>query len=229
LAQEDQELTEYEHTFWQRMQDLTVKYQHAKSDHETMEQQIDMCMQQLAQLKRTYVYDDAFHISYDGHFGTINGFRLGRLPSQQVEWWEINAALGQVVLLLHTMARRCNFSFSKFKLHSNGSFSKMSKIDDPSNTYELYGSNDINIGRIFWNKRFNQALVMLLYCVNEFGTHAHTLDPNFKPPHAIGKDTIDQVSIKLQMSEVKVWTRALKYLLGNLKYLLAWTSKHQDH
>ena len=51
---------------------------------------------------------------HDGHFGTINTFRLGRLPSVPVEWNEINAAWGQTVLLLHTMALRLNFRFSRY-------------------------------------------------------------------------------------------------------------------
>lgn len=41
---------------------------------------------QLEALKRTNVHDDAFHIYYDGHFGTINSFRLGRLPCEPVCW-----------------------------------------------------------------------------------------------------------------------------------------------
>ncbi len=42
---------------------------------------------------------------HDGPFGTISGFRLGRTPEVAVEWDEINAAWGQAVLLLHTMAQ----------------------------------------------------------------------------------------------------------------------------
>jgi len=90
-------------------------------------------------LKKTNLYNDAFHIWHDGHFGTINGFRLGDLPSRQVRslgvahspltdpawhlltatdrhfqvpWDEINAAWGQAVLLLYTIAKKLNFKFS---------------------------------------------------------------------------------------------------------------------
>eukprot|EP00959_Pyramimonas_sp_CCMP1952_P076087 1590125-Pyramimonas_sp.AAC.1 len=35
-------------------------------------------------LRRTSVYNDAFHIWHSGPFGTINNFRLGRLPSAPV-------------------------------------------------------------------------------------------------------------------------------------------------
>ena len=48
---------------------------------------------QLQHLERTDVLNDVFHIWHDGHFGTINDFRLGRLPSQPVEWNEINAGI----------------------------------------------------------------------------------------------------------------------------------------
>lgn len=39
---------------------------------------------QLEKLKKTNVFNDVFHIWHDGHFGTINNFRLGRLPSVPV-------------------------------------------------------------------------------------------------------------------------------------------------
>jgi len=45
---------------------------------------LSVFMYAFCRLKRTNVFDDAFHIYYDGHFGTINGFRLGRLQSQPV-------------------------------------------------------------------------------------------------------------------------------------------------
>ena len=62
--------------------------------------------EQLERLKRTNVYNDVFRIWHDGHFGTINNFRLGLLPGHAVEWEEINAALGQACLLLYTTMRK---------------------------------------------------------------------------------------------------------------------------
>ena len=55
------------------------------------------------------------HLAYrhNGHFGTINNFRLGRLPSVPVEWSEINAAWGQTVLLLHSLAQKMKFKFQR--------------------------------------------------------------------------------------------------------------------
>jgi beclin len=82
----------------------------------------------LDKLERTNVYNDAFCIGHDGAFGTINGLRMGRVPGvpvsldiahhviltdSQVEWAEINAAWGQTLLLLYTIARKLDYSFSK--------------------------------------------------------------------------------------------------------------------
>lgn len=67
--------------------------------------QIKRSEEQLRRLQATNVYNHVFNIWHDGPFGTISGFRLGRTSSCPVEWDEINAAWGQAVLLLHTMAQ----------------------------------------------------------------------------------------------------------------------------
>ena len=67
--------------------------------------QIYRSEQQLKHLQATNVYNSIFNISHDGPFGTISGFRLGRTSGCAVDWEEINAAWGQAVLLLHTMAQ----------------------------------------------------------------------------------------------------------------------------
>ena len=70
-----------------------------------MPPQIEWSEAQLQRLQATNVYNDVFRIWHIGPFGTISGFRLGRTSKEPVEWTEINAAWGQAVLLLHTMAQ----------------------------------------------------------------------------------------------------------------------------
>eukprot|EP01006_Ploeotia_vitrea_P028790 TRINITY_DN61417_c0_g1_i2.p1 TRINITY_DN61417_c0_g1~~TRINITY_DN61417_c0_g1_i2.p1 ORF type:complete len:417 (-),score=233.12 TRINITY_DN61417_c0_g1_i2:61-1146(-) len=222
-------LNNFEHQFWEDYQDFQNQLNKINNEQLLVSRQVQVASTQLERLKRTNVFDDAFHISYDGHFGTINGFRLGRLPSQPVDWPEINAALGQVCLLLQTVAKHCNFTFSEYLLIPMGSFSKMAKKTDPDTTVELYGSNDINLGRLFWYRRFDQALTWLLSCVKEFGDYAHGVDKKFRLKYNIDKDQIQGLSIKLQFNQDHKWTKALKYMLSNLKFLLAWASKHSGH
>lgn len=57
-------------------------------------------------LQRTNIFNDSFFIWHQGPYATINGNRLGRLPTsstqnQQVDWPEVNAAWGCAALLLH--------------------------------------------------------------------------------------------------------------------------------
>ncbi len=47
-------------------------------------------------LQSTNALNDCFHIWFEGHFGTINGLRMGRLSSVPVDWNEINAAWGNI-------------------------------------------------------------------------------------------------------------------------------------
>jgi hypothetical protein len=128
-----------------------------------------------------------------------------------VDWAETNAALGQVLLLLLTMALKSNYKFTKYILLPAGSFSRMAKVEDSRSTYELYGSNDINLGRLFWYRRFDTALVWLLTCVQELSEWAASQDPSFKQQYPIKGDLISGVSIKLQFNADHKWTKALKY------------------
>jgi hypothetical protein len=53
---------------------------------------------------------------FDGHFGTINGQRMGRLRSQYIEWNEINAGWGYATLLLVCLAQKTGFAFTESAL-----------------------------------------------------------------------------------------------------------------
>lgn len=55
---------------------------------------------QLNHLTSVNVLDMTFLIHIQDQYGTINGLRLGRLPHELVEWNEINAAFGQIALLI---------------------------------------------------------------------------------------------------------------------------------
>ncbi len=83
-------------------------------------------------------------------------------------------------------------------------------------------------GRLFWYRRFDTALVWLLACIKEFGDFAATQDTRFTQRYAIKNDSIGDVSIKLQFNNEARWTKALKYMLTNLKFLLVWCSKRKE-
>lgn len=186
------------------------------------------CSRELRRLKGTSVLDDVFDIWFEGAFGTINGLRLGRLPSEQVEWAEINAALGHAALLVDTLAAAHHLRFPKHTLHLMGSFTKIAHNDEPKNLLELHGSGSLQLGRIFSGTRFDRALGMFLQCVGALVAHARrSATPSLgDAPYRIEDDKIGtsdaMLSIRLQFNQDELWTRALKYMLTDLKWLLAW-------
>ena len=53
---------------------------HNQEERDAILAEIEVSQAHLELLKRTNVLNDAFPIWHDGEFGTINNFRLGRLP-----------------------------------------------------------------------------------------------------------------------------------------------------
>ncbi|KAH8107998.1 APG6-domain-containing protein [Cristinia sonorae] len=178
----------------------------------------------LEKLERTNVYNDAFCIGHDGVFGTINGLRLGRVPGVPVEWAEINAAWGQTLLLLYTIARKLDYTFENYRLIPMGSFSRIERTTGDKATYELYGSGDLHIGRLLHNRRFDFAMVAFLECLKQLIDYVKSQDPHVDFPHQIVKDKIGEASVKVQFSQEEAWTRALRHVLLALKILLKWAT-----
>ncbi|KAF9227349.1 APG6-domain-containing protein [Gyrodon lividus] len=175
-------------------------------------------------LERTNVYNDAFCIGHDGVFGTINGLRLGRVPGVPVEWPEINAAWGQTLLLLYTIARKLDFTFDNYRLVPMGSFSRIERTVGDKAAYELYGSGDLHFGRLLHNRRFDFAMVAFLECLKQLMDYVKSQDPGVEFPHQITKDKIGEASVKLQFSQEEAWTRGLRHVLLALKIILKWTT-----
>mmetsp|Transcript_7424 Transcript_7424/g.10285 ORF Transcript_7424/g.10285 Transcript_7424/m.10285 type:complete len:464 (+) Transcript_7424:24-1415(+) len=228
LQSDSQQIDIIEQQYWENYTEFQHELEEFQNEHETIHTKLQNTKETLDKLKVTNVYNDTFYIWHDGHFGTINNFRLGRLPSQPVDWNEINAAWGQATLLLHTIAKKLNFKFSTYRLLPMGSNSKMEKLSDKS-SYELFGSSDISLGRLFWYRRFDTGMVAFLQCLSELGDYAESQDRTFKLPYKIDKDKIGDMSIKIQFNNEETWTKALKYMLTNLKYLLLFASKHSKH
>ncbi|KAF9010583.1 autophagy protein Apg6-domain-containing protein [Cyathus striatus] len=178
----------------------------------------------LEKLERTNVYNDAFCIGHDGIFGTINGLRLGRVPGVPVEWAEINAAWGQTLLLMYTIARKLDYKFENYRLVPMGSFSRIEKTTGDKASYELYGSGDLHFGRLLHNRRFDLAMVSFLDCLKHLMDYILSQDSNVSFPHQISKDRIGDVSVKLQFNQEEAWTRALRHVLLALKICLKWTT-----
>lgn len=169
--------------YWQECNEFQLALQTFHNERDSINLKYDYDSRQLEKLHKTNVYNDTFCIGHDGHFATINGFRLGRLPTQHVEWPEINAAWGQTLLLLHTIANKLNFEFKTYRLVPLGSFSRIDKIEGDRASYELYGSGEFGFGRMFLNRRFDNAMVAFLNCLQQLGDYAEQQGPKLELPY----------------------------------------------
>lgn len=224
LEAEEKALEEEEAEFWRSHNEHLLALAEQASRLASLRAAYAADYATLEKLERTNVYNDAFCIGHDGVFGTINGLRLGRVPGVPVEWPEINAAWGQTLLLLYTIARKLDYTFENYRLIPMGSFSRIERTVGDKATYELYGSGDLHLGRLLHNRRFDFAMVAFLECLKQLIDSVKSQDPTIEFPHQIVKDKIGEASVKLQFSQEEAWTRALRHVLLALKIVLKWTT-----
>jgi beclin 1 len=222
-----QTLDEEEEKYWKEYNEYKRQVLALEDEHRSVENQLKYAQMQLDKLKKTNVFNATFHIWHSGHFGTINNFRLGRLPSVPVEWHEINAAWGQTVLLLYSLAKKMNLVFQRYRLVPYGNHSYIESLTDKSKELPLYGSGGF---RFFWDAKFDQAMVAFLDCLQQFKEEVEKGDTGFCLPYRMEKGKIEDnstgtsYSIKIQFNSEEQWTKALKFMLTNLKWGLAWVS-----
>jgi beclin 1 len=125
LQAESNDLDARESAYWDDFNDFKLALERHVDERDSLVVSVEQTGRQLERLRRTNVFNDAFHVWFDGPFGTVNGFRLGRLPNVAVEWDEINAAWGMTCLLLSTMANAVKLEFTQYTLQPMGSFSKV--------------------------------------------------------------------------------------------------------
>ncbi|KAK6464168.1 autophagy protein Apg6-domain-containing protein [Scheffersomyces coipomensis] len=85
-----------------------------------------MHLNHLDKLRNMNIYTTLFNITFDDNdkYALINGFRLG----YKIVWPEVNAALGQIVVLLIFLINRLKFNLIDYKLLPMGSHSQIIKF-----------------------------------------------------------------------------------------------------
>ena len=211
---------------------LSDRLNHLRSEYaESVEQAvaIDEALQRttasLDRYKQLNAVNDAFYIWYSGPFATINAFRLGNLPNKPVEFTEINAALGQTALVLHIISSRAGIKFKRYIIAPLGSFPRIIKADDRKTSFPLF--IDPSSFSFFPKRNFNQALLGLMDCIQEFGDYISSYDPTLSAPYRIslGDSSIGDMCFTYGGDD-EVWTRALKFMLADVKWIIAWYCKH---
>ena len=254
LEAEASALDTEEQAFWAERNAFKAEQLAFQTERERINSRFSHDSRQLEFLQRTNVYNDTFCIGHDGHFGTINSLRLGRLSSIPVDWTEINAAWGQACLLLATVAEKLHYTFQGYRMNPVGSTSTIDKLEYPQSTsgndpthpqkarvttLELYCAGDLPLGLGFLHRRFDNAMVAFLECLRQIGHYVEhapvgaqagdgpgaAAGRGLKMPYAINKDKIGDASIRSAgFNQEESWTKACKYTLTCCKYLLAHAS-----
>jgi len=224
-------LEQQEEKYWREYTSHKQKLLLAEDEYRSLDLQLRNTQNQLEKLKKTNVFNATFHIWHSGHFGTINGFRLGRLPSVPVDWSEVNTAWGQTVLLLHSLCTKINLTLTKYNLIPYGNFSYI-KVISENKELPLYGSGGF---KLIWDNKFDSGMAAFLECLQQFKEEVERGDSGFCLPYEMEKGKIldrstgNSYSVKMQFNSEEQWTKAMKYMLTNLKWGLAWvTSKYTN-
>ncbi|TRY63845.1 hypothetical protein TCAL_06860 [Tigriopus californicus] len=221
-------IVEQEQKYWKEYSKFNREMLLNEDESKTVDCRLKYTESQLEKLKRLNIYNATFEIWYTDHFGTINGLRLGRSPSKPVDWNEINGAWGHTALLLWCLAKAIQMEpFQRYQLVPFGNFSYLKQLSDEK-TLPLYGAGGF---RMIFDSKFDHAMVAFLDCLQQFGDEVEKR--GFHLPYEMerGKikdnNTNNWYPIKLQFNSEDSWTKALRYMLTNLKWGLAFVCTKQ--
>lgn len=237
LEEENKQLEKEEQQFWLSRNAFDEKQHELETELASLQQKYAHDQKHFERLQRTNVYNDTFYISHDGTYGTINGLRLGRLQSNEVQWAEINAAWGQTLLLLQTLAERLSFSFQGYRLRPLGSTSRIEKLEYPQQPHdatrtpasrtnsavptkttvlELYSSGG-TMERLIHSRRFDQGMEAFLDCLNQLGKHVERTSSTSRegtrpslsrtPSAATNTSTAQPLRLPYAIEGDKIWSR----------------------
>ncbi|KAJ3443049.1 beclin-1 [Anaeramoeba flamelloides] len=236
IQERETTLAQLEKKYYQDFNNLQRLESSFQLSRKSLITKIKTAQSELDKLLSTSVFNGVFRIYFNDHFATINNLRIGKLDSVPVEIEEINAAFGLVTMLSFVLSKRVGFKSKKYILLPLGSFSKIHEIKKVNNKNnnkrdltnikdykELYLTQDGFMKRI-GSKKFNKAIVSFLDYIKELGAFVNKYNENFKMKYQIEIDQINGFLIKYSSNSLVEWTRALKYLLIDLKQLMYWCS-----
>ncbi|XP_057625906.1 beclin-2 [Chionomys nivalis] len=218
--QEEQDLKEYAALTMEELE-LTDKLS-------SVENQLAYVQRQLQSLNKTDILNITFTILDEGPLGIINNFRLGRIPGIQVGWNEINAAWGQTVLLLFSLSKIAGLQFQRYQLVPCGDHSYIKSLTGDEMLL-LFSDGSHNIS---YDNKYDRGMKAFLDCLQQFVKVLEKEEGLFLPYriHVKGGMLEDAMgsgecySIRTHLNTEDEWTKALKFMLTNLKLILAWAS-----
>ena len=105
-----------------------------------------------------------------------------------------------------------------------GSYPKIYRVADRRAVYALFTDGSFSL---FPKRKFNFAMIGFLYCIEDIGNYVSESDPTLALPFEINatEGKINNQSLLLGVDD-EVWTKSLKLLLTDIKWIIAWAAKH---
>lgn len=186
----------------------------------------------LERLRTSCGLNEVFHISYHGHYATINGLRLGlRSPTLKsaVDWDEISASFGFLAFLLTKLGTAIGHTWATARIRPrlDGSFTHMYlPKDDSQHPLFVDKEGGWSLFRFRDQSAFDKAFETFCQCFGEVATLAKRRDPEFYLPFAVistsSATTIGGQPICPSRSDPEKWTHQVKQIAINIKTLLKW-------
>lgn len=195
----------------------------------SVENQLEYAASQLSHLRETDIFNATFIISDEGPLGVINNFRLGCLPEVQVGWTEISAAWGQTALLLFSLSKVAGLQFQRYQLVPFGDHSYLKSLTGEGEL-PLYSDGSHSV---YLNNKFDCGMKAFLDCLQQFVEEIEKDERCPCLPYRIhvkegviedAWDSGDCCSIRTHLNTEEEWSRALKFMLTDLKLIVAWAS-----
>ena len=145
-------------------------------------------------------------------------------PPIRVPWTEINAALGQVALLLSTLEKfpHCGIRYRHQLVHQGSTAKVGIRRAGSVSLYNLYHDDTF---QLFGRRNFNIAIECLCDCVIDAAEALQARDRAMTLPYTLervkGELRIGQLPTSIAFGQDGTeWTRAMKYLLTDLKHIM---------
>lgn len=113
LTEDEAALEQEEALLWSELNLLQFDQHAFQGFRDSASAQMDAIERITMSVQSHNLLNDMFSIGSSAPFATINNFRMGQMPSQPVEWNEINAGFGESTSLLQTMAGMVGLTFTE--------------------------------------------------------------------------------------------------------------------
>ncbi|XP_010633833.1 beclin-1 isoform X2 [Fukomys damarensis] len=215
LQRELKELTLEEERLIQELEEVEKNRKVVAENLETVQAEAEQLDQEEAQYQREYSEFKRQQLELDDELKSVEN--------------QMRYAQVQLDKLKKTNVFNATFHIW-YRLVPYGNHSYLESLADKSKELPLYCSGGL---RFFWDNKFDHAMVAFLDCVQQFKEEVEKGETRFCLPYRmdVEKGKIEDTggsggsySIKTQFNSEEQWTKALKFMLTNLKWGLAWVS-----